>query len=43
MLLDTWRERAVDVRSRSIDCGHFFPEEAPGETTREILAFLANC
>ena len=39
-MLTTWRERAEDVRGRAIDCGHFLPEEAPGETTREILGFL---
>ncbi|MDA1348406.1 MAG: alpha/beta hydrolase [Chloroflexi bacterium] len=39
-MLSTWRERAHDVRGRAIDCGHFLPEEAPDETTDEILAFL---
>ena len=39
-MLTTWRERAQDVRGRSIDCGHFLPEEAPDEVTSEILAFL---
>ena len=41
-MLDTWRERAVDVRGREIDCGHFLPEEAPEETTREVLKFLSG-
>ena len=41
-MLDTWRERAIDVRGRKIDCGHFLPEEAPEETTREILSFLSG-
>ena len=39
-MLTTWRERAQDVRGRSIDCGHFLPEEAPDEVTSELLAFL---
>ncbi len=39
-MLASWRERAEDVRGQAIDCGHFLPEEAPEETTRELLAFL---
>ena len=39
-MLATWRERAEDVRGRSIDCGHFLPEEAPDEVTGEVLPFL---
>ncbi len=41
-VLASWQERAEDVRGRAIDCGHFLPEEAPEETAREILAFLAE-
>ena len=41
-MVSTWRERAVDVRGRGIDCGHFMPEEAPDETSAEVLAFLSN-
>jgi haloacetate dehalogenase len=40
--LSDWREVAHDVRGRSIDCGHFLPEEAPRETQREIERFLAQ-
>ncbi len=36
----TWRERARDVTARSVDCGHFLPEEAPGETGAAIRSFL---
>jgi haloacetate dehalogenase len=39
-ILETWRRRATDVRGRGLACGHFLPEEAPEETTAEILAFL---
>lgn len=41
-VLATWRERAIDVRGRAIACGHFLPEEAPEETTRELLDFLRS-
>ena len=41
-MLESWRERAEDVQGRPLDCGHFLPEEAPEETAREVLAFLAG-
>ena len=41
-VLESWRERAEDVQGRALACGHFLPEEAPEETVREILAFLAD-
>jgi haloacetate dehalogenase len=41
-VLATWRERAVDVRGEAFDCGHYVPEEAPEETVRALLAFLAD-
>ena len=41
-VLESWRARAEDVQGRALDCGHFLPEEAPEETVREILAFLAD-
>ena len=40
-MLTVWRERAVDVRGKPLDCGHFLPEELPEETTVELLAFLS--
>jgi len=39
-VLETWRERARDVRGRAIDCGHFLPEEAPNETAQELSEFF---
>lgn len=39
-VLDTWREKAADVRGRALDCGHGLQEEAPAETAAELLAFL---
>ncbi len=39
-MLTVWRERAVNVRGRAVECGHFLAEEAPEETVAEILRFL---
>ncbi|MGW2621453.1 alpha/beta fold hydrolase [Micromonospora taraxaci] len=38
--LAIWREWADDVRGGPVPVGHFIPEEAPDETTRQLLAFL---
>lgn len=40
--LADWREVAVNVTGRKLDCGHFIPEEAPAETLAEIQQFLAR-
>ena len=40
-MLTVWRQRAVDVRGKPLNCGHFLPEELPEETTGELLAFLS--
>lgn len=39
-VLKSWRKRAIDVRGKAIDCGHFIPEEAPEETCLAITKFL---
>ncbi len=39
-VLETWRERAIDVRGGTIPGGHFLPEEAPYETYRALREFL---
>lgn len=39
-VLDTWRAKALDLRGRALDCGHFLPEEAPTETLDEMLRFF---
>lgn len=41
-VLETWRERAADVRGRGVQCGHFLPEELPEETANELLAFFRS-
>ena len=40
-VLATWREKAVDVTGRALDCGHALQEEAPDALLRELLPFLA--
>jgi haloacetate dehalogenase len=40
-VLDTWRDKAIDLRGRALDCGHTLQEEAPEELLAELLAFLA--
>ncbi len=39
-VLEVWRRWADDVRGRSLDCGHFLPEEAAEETAAELLSFF---
>jgi haloacetate dehalogenase len=41
-VLATWRERAVDVHGRALPCGHYLPEEAPGETLAELRTFFRD-
>jgi len=38
--LRDWREVAVDVRGKALDCGHFLPEEKPREVLAEIRRFV---
>ena len=40
--LKDWREVASNVAGRSIDCGHFLPEEAPIQVLRELRRFVAR-
>ena len=37
--LADWREVAADVRGKSLDCGHFIPEEKPRELLAELRRF----
>jgi haloacetate dehalogenase len=39
--LALWRKWADDVSGRSVDGGHFFPEERPDETANELRNFFA--
>ncbi len=40
-VLQTWREKATDVRGRPLHCGHILQEEAPDQVLQELLPFLA--
>jgi haloacetate dehalogenase len=39
-VLETWREKANEVRGRALDCGHTLQEEAPEDVLAELLLFL---
>jgi haloacetate dehalogenase len=38
--LSSWRDWATTVTGRAVAGGHFLPEEAPDETTAELLTFF---
>jgi haloacetate dehalogenase len=40
--LALWRAWANEVQGRSLDAGHFFPEELPERTAEELSAFFAS-
>ncbi len=40
-VLGVWRERAKQIEGRSLDCGHFLPEEAPAAVCDELLRFFS--
>ena len=40
--LEVWRRWAGDVRGGPIACGHFIPEEAPGELAASLRRFLVG-
>ena len=41
-VLETWREKALQVEGRPLDCGHTLQEERPDETLAELMAFLSR-
>jgi haloacetate dehalogenase len=41
-VLDVWRTWAVDVRGRSLPCGHYLAEEAPDLVYREMGLFFCE-
>ncbi|MGI9533783.1 MAG: alpha/beta fold hydrolase [Thermodesulfobacteriota bacterium] len=41
-VLDTWKERAVNVSGRALDSGHFIPEENPELLLAELISFIKS-
>lgn len=41
-VLETWREKALNVRGRALDCGHTLQEERPDEVLDELFAFFSS-
>jgi haloacetate dehalogenase len=41
-VLETWREKALDLRGKALPCAHSLMEEVPELFTAEVLAFLAD-
>ena len=39
-VLGLWRERALHVSGRALDCGHYIAEERPAELLEEMLEFF---
>ncbi|MDJ0843819.1 alpha/beta fold hydrolase [Crocosphaera sp.] len=38
----SWKKRATNVQGKSLNCGHFLPEECPEETYQLLQKFLTN-
>jgi haloacetate dehalogenase len=36
-LLKVWQQRSIDVKGKSLNCGHFLPEEAPEATYLALI------
>jgi len=41
-VLATWRERALDVRGKTLPGGHWLPEQLPEQLYAELRSFLAS-
>jgi haloacetate dehalogenase len=39
-VMETWRERALNVSGKSLACGHWMPEQLPEEVYDELFKFL---
>jgi haloacetate dehalogenase len=41
-VLETWRDKATNVRGRPLPCGHTLQEERPEDTAAALIDFLGN-
>lgn len=41
-VLQTWKEKSVNVQGRPLDCGHFLPEESPEAVCEELVTFFSS-
>lgn len=41
-VIETWKEKAVNVQGRTLDCGHFLPEEQPEAVCSELIRFFPS-
>ncbi len=41
-VIKSWQKRAINVQGKSLNCGHFLPEEAPEETYQSLQTFLTK-
>ncbi|WP_107671395.1 alpha/beta fold hydrolase [Cyanothece sp. BG0011] len=39
-VINSWKQRAINVQGQALNCGHFLPEESPEDTYQSIQAFL---
>ena len=39
-VVKSWQKKAVNVRGKALNCGHFLPEESPEETYKSLDKFL---
>ena len=39
-VIDVWKEYATNVKGKALPCGHYIPEESPGETLKFLLEFF---
>ncbi|XOB62940.1 alpha/beta fold hydrolase [Campylobacterota bacterium DY0563] len=39
-VLEVWKDYAIDVQGKTLECGHFLPEEKPKEVIEELKNFF---
>jgi haloacetate dehalogenase len=41
-VIETWRERALNISGKSLPCGHWLPEQLPEQVYEELNKFLMD-